>query len=57
MKMYNFVLLRNEVTETMLRVARAWGLDTWTLGRSHVCLYCLEERGRRGLVLTVPVGS
>ena len=33
---------------------RNW--DTWGEEGDHVCLYRLEERGRRGWVMTVPVG-
>ena len=31
-------------------------LETGTLGGGHVCLCRLEERGRRGLVMTIPGG-
>ena len=50
-------LLEKEVIGTVLRFARAWGLDIGILGGGRVCVCRLEERGRRGLVLTVPVGS
>ena len=50
-------LLEKEVIGTMLRFAQAWGLDIGILGGGCVCLCRLEERGRRGLVLTVPGGS